>query len=72
MVITVEDNYGGGIGSAVADAVSADGGGFNVNQMYVRRIPKSGKTPEDVLHYCGISADHIVHQAMSLLQLTAT
>jgi len=72
MVLTIEDNYGGGIGSAVADAVSADGGGFNVNQMYVRRIPKSGKTPEDVLHYCGISADHIVHQAMSLLQLTAT
>ena len=61
---------GGGIGSAIADAVSADGGGFNVRQMCVRRIPKSGKTPDDVLAYCGLSAEHIVAQAMSLLQLT--
>jgi len=69
MILTIEDNYGGGIGSAVADAVSADGGGFNVCQMHVRRIPKSGKTPEDVLEYCGLTADHIVAKAMSLLQL---
>lgn len=70
MILTIEDNYGGGIGSAIADAVSADGGGFNVRQMCVRRIPKSGKTPDDVLAYCGLSAEHIVAQAMSLLQLT--
>lgn len=69
MILTVEDNYGGGIGSAVADAVSADGGGFSVCQMHVRRIPKSGKTPDDVLHYCGLTDDHIVAKAMSLLQL---
>lgn len=72
MVLTVEDNYGGGVGSAIADAVSADGGGFNVSQMFVRRIPKSGKTPEDVLAYCGLTADHIVAKALSLLELTPT
>lgn len=40
-IITVEDNYGGGIGSAVADAVTTSGDGFTLRQMHVRRIPKS-------------------------------
>lgn len=71
MILTLEDNYGGGIGGAVADAASADGGGFNVRQMFVRNIPKSGRTPDDVLAYCGISADDIVAQAMSLLELSS-
>ncbi len=70
MILTLEDNYGGGIGSAIADAVSADGGGFTVNQMHVRRIPKSGRTPEEVMSYCGLSVDDIVSQAMGMLQLT--
>jgi transketolase len=72
MILTVEDNYGGGIGSAVADAVAADGGGFNVRQMFVRQIPKSGRTPAEVLSAAGLSADQIVTQAMSLLELSAT
>src|SRR5690606_24176341 len=58
MVLTLEDNYGGGIGSAIADACGADGGGFNVVQMYVRHIPKSGRTPEEVMYAAGLSADH--------------
>ncbi len=72
MILTLEDNYGGGIGSAIADAVSADGGGFNVVQMYVRQIPKSGRTPDDVLTAAGLSADQITAQALQLLQLSAT
>lgn len=72
MVLTLEDNYGGGFGSAVADAVSADGGGFNVVQLHVKRIPKSGRTPEDVMHYCGLGVDDIVKAAMGMLQLSAT
>src|SRR5690606_7471796 len=35
MILTLEDNYGGGIGSAIADACAADGGGFTVSQMHV-------------------------------------
>ncbi len=72
MVLTLEDNYGGGIGSAIADACAADGGGFTVAQMFVRNIPKSGRTPEDVMAAAGLSADHIVAQAMSMLELSAT
>jgi transketolase len=71
-VLTIEDNYGGGVGSAVADAISTDGGGFEVSQMFVKRIPKSGRTPEEVMAYCGLGVDDIVKQAMSLLQLSAT
>lgn len=69
MVLTVEDNYGGGIGSAVADVLAATGDGFTVNQMHVRRLPKSGLTPGDLLRYCGLSADDIVQSAMAMLQL---
>jgi len=71
-ILTIEDNYGAGFGSAVAEAIAGDGGGFSVRQMHVRRIPKSGRTPDDVVAYCGLSADHIVAEAMSILQLTTT
>ncbi|MDX1681766.1 MAG: transketolase [Phycisphaeraceae bacterium] len=69
MVLTIEDNFGGGFGSAVADAISGDGGGFQVEQMTVSRIPKSGRSPEAVLDYCGLSADHIVERAKKLMSL---
>ncbi len=70
-ILTVEDNYGGGIGSAIADAVAADGGGFTLRQMTVTSIPKSGRTPDEVLKAAGLDSASIVQQAMSLLQLTA-
>ncbi len=69
MILTLEDNYGGGIGSAIADVVAEDGGGFTVRQMHVRNLPKSGREPEDLLDYCGLSADHIVKEAMGMLEL---
>lgn len=72
MVLTLEDNYGNAMGSAVADALSATGDGFTVNQMHVRHLPKSGGTPDELLRYCNLSADHIVAQAMSMLELSAT
>ena len=71
-ILTLEDNYGGALGSAIADVAAADGGGFTVRQMYVRRVPKSGRTPAEVLDYCGLSADHIVREAMAQLRLIAT
>ena len=69
MILTLEDNYGGGIGSAIADAVAEDGGGFTVQQLHVRNLPKSGRTADDVMDYCGVSAKHIVQKAMSMLEL---
>ncbi|MCC7408276.1 MAG: hypothetical protein IT442_09400, partial [Phycisphaeraceae bacterium] len=70
MILTLEDNYGAGIGSAIADIAAADGGGFKVKQLHVERIPKSGRTPDEVLAYCGLGLDRIVQEAMSLLELS--
>jgi transketolase len=57
-LITVEDHYaGGGLGDAVAAAVA--GGGFAVERLCVREIPRSG-TPEELMDHYGISSPHIV------------
>jgi transketolase len=57
-LITVEDHYaGGGLGDAVASAVAP--GGFTVQRLAVREIPRSG-TPAELLDRYGISARHIV------------
>jgi transketolase len=57
-IITVEDHYqAGGIGDAVADAVSE--AGIRVHRLAVREIPRSGK-PAELLDRFGISASHIV------------
>lgn len=69
-ILTLEDNYGGGAGSAIADAASADGGGFTVKQMHVRNLPKSGRSTDDLMNYCGLSVDDVVKGAMSMLELS--
>ncbi|MEM9065894.1 MAG: transketolase [Planctomycetota bacterium] len=68
-VITLEDNYGGGIGSAVADALVRSGDGFTLEQMHVTRIPKSTRTPNEVLEMCGLTAEQIVQRVMQVLQV---
>ncbi len=68
-VISLEDNYGGGIGSAIADALVRSGDAFTLEQMHVTRIPKSAKTPEEMLQMCGLTAEDVVKRAMKLLQV---
>ena len=68
-VITLEDNYGGGIGSAVADAMVDSGDAFTLHQMHVKRIPKSARTAEELLQMCSLTAEDVVKQAMQVLQL---
>lgn len=66
-VISLEDNYGGGLGSAIADALMESGDGFELTQMYVKRIPKSARTPDEMLEMCGLTAEDIVSKVMALL-----
>jgi transketolase len=66
-ILTVEDNYGGGIGSAVADAVTESGDAFTIEQMLVRRIPKSARDEEGILKLCGLDHDTITRKAAQML-----
>jgi transketolase len=70
-VLTLEDNYGGGLGSAVADVLVEYGGLFTVKQMFVRQIPKSGRTPDDVLRHLGLSVEDIVKTAVDVLAVAS-
>ena len=66
-VVTVEDNYGAGFGSEVVEALMEHGGSFRVKQMYVKRIPKSGRSADDLMRYVGLSAEDIVAEARGLV-----
>ncbi|MEM1164856.1 MAG: transketolase [Planctomycetota bacterium] len=68
-VLTLEDNYGGGFGSAVADALAASGEGFTLDQMYVRKIPKSARTPEEIMSMVSLTPQDIVDHVLTLLQV---
>ena len=70
-VYVVEDNYGGSLGSAVADACAASGDAFTVEQLHVRRIPKSTRSPESILRMCGLHYTDIAKGAASLLGVHA-
>jgi transketolase len=65
-LLVVEDNYGGGLGSAVA-AAAAQRGNIRVTSMTPRTMPKSGKTADDVLRFVGIDAGAICRRAKEFL-----
>jgi hypothetical protein len=55
----------------VADALALHGGAYTLMQMYVRQIPKSGRTPDEVLCSLQLSASDIVHTAVSMLDVAS-
>jgi transketolase len=64
-VVTVEDHYaGGGLGEAVAAAMSGEG--ISMERLAVRDIPRSGK-PEELLDRYGISSRRIVEAVNALV-----
>jgi transketolase len=66
-VLTLEDSFGGGLGSAIADALTESGDAFKHKQMFVKRIPKSAKTPDEMLKMCGLTATDVVKETKKLL-----
>ncbi len=63
-LITVEDHYAvGGLGDAVARAVAPVGA--VVTRLAVREIPRSG-TPDELVHYYGLSAQKIADAVRGL------
>ena len=65
-ILAIEDNYAGGIGSEIAEAAAKSGRG-RVECMFVHNLPKSGKTPEDVLAYCHLGETDILARAKTLV-----
>jgi hypothetical protein len=55
VVRLAEVNQGRVLRLAVADALVEYGELFTVKQMFVRQIPKSGRTPDDVLRHLRLS-----------------
>jgi len=64
-VLVLEDNYAGALGSAVAVAAGRLGG-VRLEVMTPERMPKSGKTADDVLAYVGMDLDSICRRAKAL------
>jgi transketolase len=66
VLLVLEDNYAGGLGSAVATA-AAERGGIRVGSMTPDRMPKSGKSADDILAYVGLDVETICDRARTLL-----
>jgi transketolase len=65
-ILTVEDNYLGGVASEVAEA-AARTGKSRADNLVVRNLPKSGKTPEDVLAFCHLADTDILAKAKAMV-----
>jgi len=65
-ILVVEDNYAGGVHAELAEAAAA-AGDVRVAGMTCRRVPKSGRTAEDVLRLVGLSVDDIVSKAREVV-----
>ena len=65
-LLVVEDNYGGGLGSAVAVA-AGERADVSVSTMTPERMPKSGKSADDVLAYVGLDRDSICRRVRAIL-----
>lgn len=65
--LVVEDNYGGGLGAAVAE-IAARTGTLRVDALHCQRIPKSTRTAEEILDYCGVGPLQIADHALALLR----
>ncbi len=65
-VLAVEDNYVGGVGSELAEASAVLAAPVTVESLGVRRLPKSGRTADEVLDYVGLSVPEIAAAAERL------
>ena len=65
-LLSLEDNYTGGLGSAVAE-IAADLDNCRLRCMYLGRFPKSGKTADEILDYVGLGLKHVLAKAREVV-----
>lgn len=71
-MLTLEDNYGGGFGSGVADSLVKYGGPFSLKQLFVRQIPESDRTPDNVLRHLGLPVEDMLKAPIEIIAFIAT
>ena len=59
-IVTVEDNYTGGLDAEIATAIADSGDDIKLRSLYVTRIPKSGREPDDVLNWLDLGQKQIL------------
>ena len=64
--LVVEDNYPG-LGPAIA-AITGETGDIRVATLACQRRPRSTRTTDEILDYCGVAAPQIVERAAALCQ----
>jgi transketolase len=67
VVLTVEDNYIGGLHAELAEA-AAETGDLRVRGLTVSRIPKSAKTARGVFGHVGVGPEQILDAARALVR----
>jgi transketolase len=65
-ILVVEDNYVGGVGDEIAEAAANSDLGVSVTRMVVETLPKSAKTPEEILKAVKLSPEDIAEAAQKL------
>ncbi len=65
-ILTVEDNYLGGLASELAEVAAADKTAPLVRSLTVGNFPKSGRSADDVLGYVHLAVSDIVDAARAL------
>ena len=65
-ILVVEDNYLGGFCDEIAAAAAGADEKIKVKQMFVTQVPKSAKTPEEILKVVKLTADDIAQAAKKL------
>ncbi|MCL2700127.1 MAG: transketolase [Phycisphaerae bacterium] len=69
-ILVVEDNYAGGIVDEIAQAAAASDMGVMVHPLYLKKMPKSAKTPEDILAQVGLTAEDIAAAAQRIFDMS--
>jgi transketolase len=65
-ILVVEDNYAGGFAEELAMAAAASDLGVSVSALYLTAVPKSAKTPEEILQQVHLTAADVANAAQAL------
>jgi len=65
-ILVVEDNYLGGFADEISAAAATSDLGVTVRALYVESVPKSAKTPEDILKQLHLTAQDIATAAQEM------